>query len=79
MSYYELPHEENAALSLGLDHHILSKVDANLVCNEVEAYYQSIIHKLTELPETKISQLKTKLRSPCKKYNAIKYSRKIQR
>ena len=56
--------------------------NANLVCTEFEAQYQSSIHniKVTNLPESKIHQqrfqqiivLKTKLRSTCKKYNTIK-------
>ena len=39
---------------------------------EFETYYQSIIHKLTNLTETEKSHLKTKLRSTCEKYNTIK-------
>ena len=39
---------------------------------EFETYYQTIVHKLTNLPETEISHLKTKLRSVCEKYNTIK-------
>ena len=39
---------------------------------EFETYYQTIIHKRTNLPETKISHLKTKLRSVSEKYNTIK-------
>ena len=46
--------------------------DANLIYPEFETYYQSIIHKLTNLPETDISHLKAKLRSACEKYNTIK-------
>ena len=56
--------------------------NANLVCTEFEAQYQSPIHniKVTNLPESKIHQqrfqqiivLKTKLRSTCKNYNTIK-------
>ena len=72
MSSYELSHEEYTALSFGLDHHIPSKTGANLIYTEFEAYYQSIIHKLTNLPETKISHLETKLRSACENYNTIK-------
>ena len=72
MSSYESSHEECTALSFGLDHYIPSKTDANLIYTEFEIYYQSIIHKLTNLPETEISHLKTKLRSSCEKYNTIK-------
>ena len=61
MSSYELSHEKYTALSFGLDHHIPSKADTNLIYSESETYYQSIIHKLTNLPETKISHLKIKI------------------
>ena len=60
MSFYELSPKEYIALSFGLVHHIPSKTDANLIYSEFETYYQSIIHKLTNLPETKISHLKKK-------------------
>ena len=72
MSCYELSDEEYTALSFGLDHHIPSKTDANLIYTDFETYYQSIIHKFTNLPDTEISHLKTKLRSACEKYNTIK-------
>ena len=72
MSSYELSDEEYTALTFGLDHHIPSKTDANLIYTEFETYYQSIIHKLTNLPETEISHLKIKLKSACEKYNTIK-------
>ena len=60
MSSYELSHEEYTSLSFGLDHRIPSKTAANLIHIEFETYYQSIIHKLTNLTETKVSHLKTK-------------------
>ena len=41
-----------------------------------KCFHQSIIHKLTNLPETKIPHLKTKLRSAFEKYNTIKISYK---
>ena len=72
MSSYELFDEECTALFFGLDQHIPSKTDANLIYTEFETYYQSIICKLTNLPETEISHLKTKLRSACEKYDTIK-------
>ena len=68
MSSYELFDEECTALFFGLDQHIPSKTDANLIYTEFETYYQCIIHKLTNLPDTEISHLKTKLRSA---YNTI--------
>ena len=58
MSSYELSHEGYAAFSFGLDHHMPSKTDANLVYTKFAPYCQSIVHKLTKLPESKISCLK---------------------
>ena len=72
MSSYELFDEEYTALSFGLDYHIPSKIDDNVTYIEFETYYQSIIRKLTNLPETEVPHLKTKLRSACEKYNTIK-------
>ena len=72
MLSYELSNEEYIALPFGLHLHIPSKTDANLIYPEFETCYQSIIHKLTNLPETDISHLKAKLRSACEKYNTIK-------
>ena len=69
MSSYELSNEENAPLSLGLHHHITTKTDYNLGYNEFEAYYESILDKVTNLGDTKISHLKTNIRSPCEKDN----------
>ena len=78
MSSYELSHEKYTALSFGLDHHIPSKTDTNLICIASETYYQSIIHKLTNLPETKISHLKTKLRKACDRYSINTLSKNSQ-
>ena len=71
ISSYHLTHEEERALSYGLDHHIPSKTDPNLIYTEFETYFQSIKHKITNLPETQISHLKTKLRNACEQYNNI--------
>ena len=69
MSSYQLTHEEERALPYGLDHHIPSKTSPNLIYTEFESYFQSIKHKITNLPETQISHLKTKLRNACEQYN----------
>ena len=65
MSSSELPYEEDAALSFGLDHHLSSETDNKVVYAEFGGYHHSILHKLTNLPETKISLL-------CKKYATVK-------
>ena len=72
MSSFELPYEENAALSFGLDHYISSETDNKVVYAEFGGYYHSILHKLTNLPETKISLL-------YKKYATVKVHLKIGR
>ena len=79
MSSYELSHEKYTALSFGLDHHIPSKTDTNLIYIASETYYQSIIHKLTNLPETKISHLKIKLRKACERYSINRLSKNSQK
>ena len=60
MLIYELYHKEYIVLSFWLDHHMPSVTDANLVYTELEAHYQSIINKLTNIPRKKLSHLKIK-------------------
>ena len=55
----------------GLDHHISSKTDPNLIYAEFESYFQTIKHKITNLPKIQISHLKTKLRNTSEQYNNI--------
>ena len=71
MSSYQLIHKEERALSYGLDHQIPSKTDPNLIYTEFESYFQSIKHKIADLPEIQISHLKTKLRNTCEQHNNI--------
>ena len=71
ISSYQLTYEEERPLSYGLDHHIPAKTDPNLIYTEFESYFKSIKHKITNLPETQISHLKTKLRTACEEYNNI--------
>ena len=71
ISSYQLTYEEERPLSYGLDHHIPAKTDPNLIYTEFESYFKSIKHKITNLPETQISHLKTKLRTACEQYNNI--------
>ena len=55
----------------GLDHHIPSKTDPNLIYTEFETYCQSIRRKVTNLPGIQTLHLKTKLRNACEQYNNI--------
>ena len=71
MSSYQLTHEEERVLSYGFNHHIPSKTDPNLIYTESESYFQSIKHKITNLPEIQISHLKTKWRNTCEQYTNI--------
>ena len=71
MSSYRITHGEERALSFALGHHIPSKTDPHLIYTEFESYFQSIKHKITNLPETQISHLKTKLRNACEQYSNI--------
>ena len=71
MSSYQLRHEEERALLYGLDHHIPSKTDPNLIYTEFESYFQSIKYKITNLSEIQISHLKTKLHNTCEQQNNI--------
>ena len=72
MSSYQLSHDEYTALSLGLDHHILSKIDPNLMYSRLECYDQNIVHKIENSSDDQKCQLKTIPRSACKKYNRVK-------
>ena len=49
---YQLTYEEERALSYGLDLHISSKADPNLIYTEFESYFQSIKQKITNVPKT---------------------------
>ena len=71
MSSYQLTNEEERALSYGLDHHIPSRTDPNLIYIEFKSYFQNIKYKITNLPEIQISHLKTKLCNTCEQYNNI--------
>ena len=55
----------------GLDHNIPSKTDPNLIYTEFESYFQTIKHKITNLPKIQISHLKTKLRNTSEQCNNI--------
>ena len=72
MSSYQLTHNEGRALSYGLDHHIPSKTNPNLIYTEFKSYFQSIKYEITNLPEIQICHLKTKLCYTCEQYNNIK-------
>ena len=71
MQSYTFSEEEYNALAFGLDHHIPTKTKRNVIETEFELYFQSIHRYTNEIPDSKISYLKTKLRNICHKYNHI--------
>ena len=44
----------------GLDHHIPSKTDSNLIYNKFECYYQNIVHKIEKCQMIGNANLKPK-------------------
>ena len=71
-SSYVLSHEEYIALSYGLDTHIPSNANTNKIYTEFEMFYQNLLKIISNIPETKLQQIKTKLLSTCDKYAKIK-------
>ena len=67
-SSYALSHEELNALSYGLDHHISTKANKNAVSTEFEHFFQNLLKDISNIPESELAQIKTKLRHSCEKY-----------
>ena len=61
MSSYPPTEDEYNTLAFGLDHHIPAKTNKNITDTEFELYFQSINRYVDEIPDNKISHLKTKL------------------
>ena len=72
MSSYQLSYDGYKALPFGLDHHISTKTDTNLIYTEFECYYQNIAHRIENMSGDAKCQFKTKLQSACQKYNRVK-------
>ena len=62
MSPYPLTEDEYNALAFGVDQHILTITKNNIIDTEFERYFQSINRHANDIPDNKISHLKTKLR-----------------
>ena len=58
MSSYNLTQEEYDALAFGLDHHIPTRTNKNIIDTEFELYYQSIYVILTKYQMIKLPTLK---------------------
>ena len=56
MSSNQLSHDEYKVFSFGLDHHIPSKTDSNLIYTELECYDQNIVHKIENLSDDRKCQ-----------------------
>ena len=62
MSSYPLTEDEYNSLVFGVDQHILTITKNNIIDTEFELYFQSINRYANDIPDNKISPLKTKLR-----------------
>ena len=71
-SSYALSHQELNALSYGLDHHIPTKANRNAVSAEFEHFFQNLLKDISNIPKSKLAQIKTKLRNSCEKYCSVK-------
>ena len=67
-----MSHEECIALSYGLDTHIPMNTNANKIYTEFEMFYQNLLKNISNIPEAKLQQSKTKLPSACDKYAKTK-------
>ena len=65
MLSYTLTEDEYDALAFGLDHHIPTRTNKNLIDTEFELYFQSINRYANDIQDNKISHLKAKLRNIC--------------
>ena len=71
-SSYALSHQELNALSYGLDHHIPTKANRNAVSTEFEHFFQNPLKDISNILESELEQIKTKLRNSCEKYCNLK-------
>ena len=71
-SSYALSHQELNVLSYGLDHHIPTKANRNAVSAEFEHFFQNLLKDISNIPKSKLAQIKTKLRNSCEKYCSVK-------
>ena len=71
-SSYNLIQEEHEALSYCLDHHILTSITRNNIKTEFESFFQNLLYDLSDIPENKVSKVKTKIPNKCKKNCPVK-------
>ena len=78
-SSYNVTEDAYNALVFILHHHILKRTNKNVIETEFERYFQSINYYVNDIPDNKITQLKTKLRNICDRYNRIRVSYKFRK
>ena len=69
---YILNEVEYNALAFEVDRHIPSRTNKNIIDTEFELYLQSINRYINDIPDNKISHLKTKLRNIYDRYKRIR-------
>ena len=67
-----MSHEEYIAFSYGLDTHIPRRANASKIYTEFEIFYQNLQKNSSNIPETKLQRIKTKLLGTCDKYKKKK-------
>ena len=60
------------SLSYGLDDHIPTDINRNVIATEFESFFQSLLGDISYMPENEINKVKTKLCSTCEEYSNIK-------
>ena len=78
-STYSLSNEQYIALSYGLDTHIPSRTNANMIYTEFEVFYQGLLKDIGNIPETELQLIKAKLRNTCEKDTKIKVPYKYRK
>ena len=78
-SSHDLTEEEIQALSHGLDKHIPSNPDRYKIKTNFEYFYQNILNDISDLPQHRLDNIKTKLRSTCMKHHNSKTVNKYKK
>ena len=78
-SSYPLTEDEYNTLAFGLDQHIPTRTNNNIIDTKCELYFQSINRYANDIPDNKISHFKTRLRKICDRHNHIRVTYKFQK
>ena len=71
-STYSLSKEQYIVLWYGLDIHVSSRINANMIYTEFEVFYQYLLKDTVNIPETDLQLIKTQVWNACEKYTEIK-------